>query len=216
MKTTGTGKRKGSKKRVSRTTTRRKASTRRPIVLDGDLKKMIRQEARKFGISEEEYLRLVVHFSEAVTTQVLPAGLLDGNLLKMIISNPMVLNMLKGMVGNVMSRMGSGGSKSDGNASGQGQQTAPQQVPGGHPHGFGMPGGGMPMPGMQGFPPGMQGHGPGGGPPMGMIQRMMPGMNLPGMPGGGSGDGNGGGESSEGGGFSLDGIANMMSQMFGK
>jgi len=82
---------------------------RRPLVLDEDLKKLIRQEASQMGLSEEEYLRLVLHFSEAVrssTAGALPAGLLDGGLVRTILTNPMALTMIKGLIGNVMKRFG--------------------------------------------------------------------------------------------------------------
>jgi hypothetical protein len=77
---------------------------RRAILIDGDLRRMIQQEARKLNMSEEEYLRLAVHFSEAIRTAALPAGLLDGGFLTAILGNPMIMDMIKGMIGNAITK----------------------------------------------------------------------------------------------------------------
>lgn len=201
-------------------------AARRPFVLDDGLKKLIRQEARKFGISEEEYLRLVVHFSEAVTSKVMPAGLLDGDMLKLILNNPMVLNMLKGFIGNMVGKMGKGGAK----AAPQETPSAPGGLrlpgmpgfPGGAPHG------GHPaqraMPRMPGFPapgmPGMQGPPFGMRPPQGRGLMGLPGMAMPGVPvspeGGSSAREEAESEDDgDGGGVSMEALAQMMAKMFG-
>jgi hypothetical protein len=69
---------------------------------DEDLRRMIREEARKLKLSEEEYLRLMTHFSEVLRTSVLPASALNGGLLTTILQNPLVLDMLKGMIRNML------------------------------------------------------------------------------------------------------------------
>lgn len=91
-----TGKSKGRKKPV-------RQPQRKSWVLDEGVRQMIREEAVKLKLSEEEYLRLMAHFSEVVRTSILPAGVLDGGFLTMILQNPMVLEMLKGMIRNMLS-----------------------------------------------------------------------------------------------------------------
>ena len=95
---------------------KRPPSGKRTFVIDGDLRRMIRNEAKELRMSEEEYLRLVVHLSETLRTSVIPAGLFDGGMLKTLLTNPMMLDMMKGMIGNVISKWGSSDASS-GNSS---------------------------------------------------------------------------------------------------
>ncbi|MGZ4134600.1 MAG: hypothetical protein ACXVC1_04945, partial [Tumebacillaceae bacterium] len=110
------------------------------FVLDDGLRKLIRKEAAELKMSEEEFLRLLVHFSEVMRTSIVPAGLLDGGgILQMLMSNPMALGMLKNVIGNMWSKFGSNNKSATGNA-------APGHVmPGGRP------GGSMGMGGMGGM-----------------------------------------------------------------
>ncbi|MGB8955066.1 MAG: hypothetical protein WCC10_06815, partial [Tumebacillaceae bacterium] len=124
---------------------RRPASGKRTFVIDGDLRRLIRNEAKELRMSEEEYLRLVVHLSETLRTSIIPAGLFDGGMLKMLLTNPMMLDMMKGMIGNMISKWGSSDSSSGNNSTNaQAQQQPAQQLP---------------------TQPQMQAPGPWGGPP---------------------------------------------------
>ncbi|MBL0387227.1 hypothetical protein JJB07_11255 [Tumebacillus sp. ITR2] len=188
------------KKRVSKAPMKK---NRQAIVIDGDLRRMIRSEARKLNMSEEDYLRLAVHFSEAIRTAAVPAGLLDGGFLTGILGNPMIMSMIKGMIGNAVTKYFNKDSSSPS------QQSAVQQVP---QHGMGMmprpPMYGGPHGGPQGMPrPGMQGmHGP-----------TQHGMMMPGMPGMGHAPQAQAQAPAQdkGSDFSMDGIAKMMMNMFG-
>lgn len=169
--------------------------TKRAIVIDGDLRRMIAQEARKLNMSEEEYLRLAVHFSEAIRTAAVPAGLLDGGFLTAILGNPMIMDMIKGMIGNAITKY----FNKDGSSSTQPQ--APTHATPAMPYGGRY---GPPMGHPQGMhPQGMHpiGHGPG-------MYGMPPGMRppQPAQPAP---------QENKDSGFSMDGIAKMMMNMMG-
>lgn len=204
------------------------AGVKKAFVLDDGLRKLIRKEAAELKMSEEEFLRLLVHFSEVMRTSIVPAGLLDGGLLQMLLANPMAMGMLKNVIGNMFSRFGGGGNNSATSNAAPGSA-----LPGGR---SGNPSGGMGMgnPMMQQRMPGAMG----GMPWMGQQARagqmgnpmgnMMYGMNGPAMnPNGprpmqgapGMGMNQGQGQSSGGGGlsnlFNMDNLTNMFSQFFG-
>lgn len=142
----------------------------RALVMDENLQRLIRREANKAKLSEEEYLRLAVNVSEMMrTSSVVPAGLFDSGLLKMILANPQMLNMLKGMIGNVWSKVGSGKEGSTPAAaaaapSGPQMPSHPGMMPMRQP--LGRPMGPRPYPGGAGMMHGMPGMMPG----MGMIR----------------------------------------------
>ncbi|MFD2169117.1 hypothetical protein [Tumebacillus lipolyticus] len=147
----------------------------RSWVLDGDMRKMIREEAVKLKLSEEEYLRLMLHFSEVVRTSILPAGVLDGGFLTMILQNPMVLNMLKGMISNMFQ----GAMNKSKSVSSDGKSGLPTIPNGGQFQGGRFPSGGQMMPSFPGQG-GMQQMMP----PAMMQRPMQPGgPGMPGMPG---------------------------------
>jgi hypothetical protein len=181
--------------------------------LDQKLHRRIREEAAKVNMSEADYLRLAVHVSELVRTKFLPAGMVDGGIIKMILSNPAMLDMLKGMVGNMVSKMGSGDKDSDsGSSSGGSTHNAPAagaMPPWGHPHMYPMHPGAHPgaHPGPWGHPSGMMPgmpHGPG----------MMPHGFGPPHPQAAQGTQESNSSSSKGG-FSMENLTNMVMRMFG-
>lgn len=73
--------------------------------LDPSIARRIREEAEGLQLSEAEYLNLMAHFSEAVRTASLPSGLLEGGILKMMLGNPLMLEMIKGMLRNMVTQM---------------------------------------------------------------------------------------------------------------
>lgn len=187
-------------KRTVRRRTAKKAVPRarkRAVVMDENLRRLIRREASKAKLSEEEYLRLAVNVSEMMrTSSVVPAGLFDSGLLKMILANPAMLNMLKGVIGNVWSKVGSG------------KESGTSAAATGAPRMPGMPGT-MPMRQPWGGPMGPRPY-PGAGMMPGM-PGMMPGMGPQSTPPAADGSA----PSSEGGGMDLDGLMKMAMQFFG-
>lgn len=192
---------------------RRPASGKRTFVIDGDLRRLIRTEAKELRMSEEEYLRLVVHLSETLRTSIIPAGLFDGGMLKTLLTNPMMLDMMKGMIGTMISKWGNSDASSGSNSSTAQVQPQPAQ-----PY--------MQAPGAWGGPPAMRPT-QWGGQGMGMSQ---PGMYA--MPGYGNPHPHSmwGGQmqqqqqqpqqqqnsSSDGGWFSMDNLSKMMQQLIGR
>lgn len=221
-----------AKQVVAKQSLKRGKSTggKKAFVLDDGLRKLIRKEAAELKMSEEEFLRLLVHFSEVMRTSIVPAGLLDGGVLQMLLANPMAMGMLKNVIGNMFSKFGGGSNNSATSNAAPGNA-----LPGGRP---GNPGGSMGMgngmmqqrmPGAMGGMPWMeqQARAAQMGNPMG---NMMYGMNGPamtpngprpmqGVPGMGMNQGQGQGQSSGGGGlsnlFNMDNLTNMFSQFFG-
>ena len=190
---------------------RQHAAGKRTFVIDGDLRRMIRNEAKELRMSEEEYLRLVVHLSETLRTSIIPAGLFDGGMLKTLLTNPMMLDMMKGMIGNVISKWGSSDSSSGNNSStvpAQPQPALPHmqaQGPWGGPPAmrpqWGGQGMGMSQPGMYAMPGyGMQPPHPAWGGPM---QQQPPQQQQQDSSSGGSP-------------FSLDNLSKMMQQWIGR
>jgi hypothetical protein len=192
---------------------RRPSSSKRTFVIDSDLRRLISNEAKELRMSEEEYLRLVVHLSETLRTSIIPAGLFDGGMLKTLLTNPMMLDMMKGMIGNVISKWGSSDSSSGNNSSNaqaQQQFPTPQQMQAPGPWGgppsmrpqWGGQGLGMSQPGMYAMPGyGMQPPHPQWGGPMQQQQPQQQQQQ----------------DSSSGGSpFSLDNLSKMMQQLIGR
>jgi len=105
---------------------------------DRRIMRKIRQEAEGLQLSEAEYLNLMVHVSEALRTASLPTGFLEGGFLKMLLENPLMLEMIKGMLRNMVSQFSEEYDQSS---------RSPQGMGGQYP-GFGGPRGG-PMPWQQ-------------------------------------------------------------------
>jgi len=111
---------------------RKRVRRRRPqVAVDLQLHKQIREEARRLKISEQDYLRMAVEVSEALRTTTagfLPGLALDGGLIKSILANPLTLQMLRGLIGNMVGKFG--GAK---------EEPAPKVQPG-SPYGHVQPG----------------------------------------------------------------------------